>query len=94
MRILFSAAFAGATLMMSPVLAGGNNMTQPASDEVAIWAYPAKVNYCPSGLQPVVIGGVVCCGTPNQAGYQSPPAPRRAKAQKPAQAYVVYEKGQ
>lgn len=23
-------------------------------------------NYCPEGLQPVSISGVICCGTPNQ----------------------------
>lgn len=94
MRILFSAALAGAILLAAPALGGANNMTQPTNNEIAIWAYPAKANYCPNGLQPVVIGGVVCCGTPNQAGYQSNPAPKRAKKHKPSQSYVVYEKGQ
>lgn len=31
---------------------------------VMIHPYPASANYCPTGLQPVTIGGVVCCGTP------------------------------
>ena len=30
-----------------------------------IQPYPASANYCPNGLQPVTMGGVICCGTPN-----------------------------
>ena len=30
-----------------------------------IHPYPSKANYCPSGLQPITMGGVICCGTPN-----------------------------
>lgn len=26
--------------------------------------YPASANYCPQGLQPITMGGVICCGTP------------------------------
>ncbi|SMX38685.1 hypothetical protein [Maliponia aquimaris] len=26
-------------------------------------------NYCPAGLQPVLAGGVVCCGVPNAGPY-------------------------
>lgn len=32
---------------------------------VLIHPYPTHTNYCPSGLQPVTLGGVICCGTPN-----------------------------
>ncbi|WP_135503694.1 hypothetical protein [Roseovarius aestuariivivens] len=32
-----------------------------------VYAYPSKHNYCPQGLQPVTISGVICCGTPNQS---------------------------
>lgn len=52
---------------------------------VLIQAYPTAVNYCQSGYQPVVVGGVICCGIPN-ATY-SAPAPeryRRAPAYCPA----------
>ncbi|MEP2534022.1 hypothetical protein [Shimia sp.] len=31
---------------------------------VLIHPYPASANYCPYGLQPVTMNGVVCCGTP------------------------------
>lgn len=37
-----------------------------ASDTPAIYAYPSSANYCPAGLQPITINGVICCGTPNQ----------------------------
>lgn len=35
-------------------------------------AYHAP-NYCPAGLQPVMVGGVVCCGTPNASAYVDRP---------------------
>ncbi len=31
-----------------------------------VYAYKSHANYCPAGLQPVTISGVICCGTPNQ----------------------------
>ncbi len=40
--------------------------------------FPANANHCPQGLQPVTMGGVICCGTPttnetyyNRAGGKS-----------------------
>lgn len=27
--------------------------------------YSSGANYCPAGLQPVTLGGVICCGVPN-----------------------------
>ena len=45
-----------------------------------IYAYPSSANYCPAGLQPITISGVICCGTPNQsmtyAQVKAHPAPR------------------
>lgn len=36
-----------------------------------IYPVHSKHNYCPEGLQPVTISGVICCGTPNQSmSYQ------------------------
>lgn len=88
MRFLFSAAVIGASLMAAPVLAwSDNNMTQPASNEMAVWAYPSAANYCPAGLQPVSVGGVICCGTPTHYGYKSHPAPVKKRS------YVSYGKG-
>ncbi|QUJ77106.1 hypothetical protein KDD17_03500 [Sulfitobacter albidus] len=43
-----------------------------ASAEVKIYPYKTHANYCPTGLQPVSINGVICCGSPNQhISYQS-----------------------
>ena len=39
----------------------------PAAAEMPIYAYGTKANQCPAGLRPVVVGGVICCGTPNQS---------------------------
>ena len=46
-----------------------------------IHPYPASANYCPSGLQPITIGGVICCGTPNTGEtYMNRGASRRGWA--------------
>ncbi len=43
-------------------------LAAPAFAEgVKIYAYPSNANYCPAGLQPITISGVICCGTPNQS---------------------------
>ncbi|MGR3637004.1 MAG: hypothetical protein ACU0BK_13920 [Shimia sp.] len=26
--------------------------------------FPSGANHCPTGLQPITMGGVICCGTP------------------------------
>ncbi|WP_050931733.1 hypothetical protein [Aestuariivita boseongensis] len=40
--------------------------------DAKIYPYASKQNFCPQGLQPVTISGVICCGTPNQSqSYQS-----------------------
>lgn len=45
-----------AALLASPAMA----------QNVKVFAYESHANYCPAGLQPVTISGVICCGTPNQ----------------------------
>lgn len=43
-----------------------------ATAEMKIYPYQSKENYCPDGLQPVSISGVICCGNPNtNQSYQS-----------------------
>lgn len=40
--------------------------------EVQIYPYGSKENFCPSGLQPISLNGVICCGKPTtQQSYQS-----------------------
>lgn len=93
-KILASAALGAAVLAAGPALAWSDHpMTQPASAEAAVWAYPTSANYCPAGLQPVTIGGVVCCGKPTHTGYSSHPAPRRTKTYTSyTKGYVAYDK--
>lgn len=55
MRILSSLAAAAALAMTAaPVVA----------DSMKYYPYHGK-NFCPAGLQPISMGGVICCGTPN-----------------------------
>ncbi len=49
---------------------------------VLFQAYPTAVNYCQTGYQPIVVGGVICCGIPN-ATYSVP----AATPYRPARAY-------
>lgn len=45
-----------------------------------IFPYAAKANYCPSGLQPVMVNGVICCGSPNTAHhFYNAPGKRKKK---------------
>lgn len=45
---------------------------QSATAQTKIYPYKTHENYCPAGLQPVSINGVICCGRPNQhISYQS-----------------------
>ncbi|MEQ9693412.1 hypothetical protein [Shimia sp. SDUM112013] len=50
---------------------------------VVFQAYPAAANYCPQGLQPITLGGVICCGTPN-ASYSNPAGHSKAAPSCPA----------
>ena len=53
------------------VLASPALLPSLAQAEPRIYAYESSANYCPSGLQPITINGVICCGTPNQStSYQ------------------------
>ena len=53
-KVILGAAFVA--LMGAPAMAGNGMPTYP---------YHAA-NNCPAGLSPIVMGGVICCGTPNQ----------------------------
>lgn len=53
---LRSAIVTAIVFASSPVLA----------QSAGVFSYQSHANYCPVGLQPVSINGVVCCGTPDQ----------------------------
>ena len=59
MRIATKLALAGAM-----VLAGSG---AALAADVLVHPYKAE-NLCPAGLQPVTVGGVICCGQPNTSG--------------------------
>lgn len=65
MSLKFAATLLGAALLASPALAWSNAPMQPAGAPILVHPYPTSVNYCPSGLQPITLGGVICCGVPN-----------------------------
>lgn len=54
----------------------------PAMADAKIYPYHGK-NYCPAGLQPVTISGVICCGTPNQSMSYQKVMMNAAKRHKP-----------
>lgn len=54
-----------------PTMASDAYKGPPVKGPMPIFAYKTSENHCPAGLRPVVIGGVICCGTPNHAmSYQ------------------------
>ncbi|MEQ9259305.1 MAG: hypothetical protein RIG84_09405 [Roseovarius sp.] len=55
MRILSTFA-AGALALLTAV---------PATAEMRVYPVPTNANYCPAGLQPITLNGVICCGKPN-----------------------------
>lgn len=63
MRISTKPLISAVTLMM---------LAAPAmAQQAKVYTYESQANYCPAGLQPVTISGVICCGQPNQAqSYQ------------------------
>lgn len=77
-----SAAFAWGDMYM------GDGTNDPNSNFL-VYQYNGP-NYCPQGLQPVVAGGVICCGTPNAGVYH--PMPTKKKSYRQPQ-MVVGEKG-
>jgi hypothetical protein len=66
-RFLIAGAFT--VVSTSSAFAWSSDMTQPndPNSPMMSMAYNTK-NYCPAGLQPIVMGGVVCCGVPAMMG--------------------------
>nr|WP_240484578.1 hypothetical protein [Pseudoponticoccus marisrubri] len=73
--------------------------THNPNSNMLVHAYPAP-NYCPAGLQPVMAGGVICCGVPNAGPYVDRPGkvkkvhhPRPRQHYAPRRHAPVGEKG-
>lgn len=48
--------------------------------QTLVYPYPAKHNYCPAGLQPVLANGEICCGVPNtHATYYNAPGGKKRR---------------
>lgn len=76
MRLSLIAATAALSISGSAALAWGDmyrgDPTNDPNSNMLVHAYHAP-NYCPAGLQPVTVGGVICCGTPNAGPYVDRP---------------------
>lgn len=61
-------------------------MTGAMAQAGELYPYPTQENYCPAGLQPVTMGGVVCCGKPTTnvtySQMMQHPAPKKRKVHK------------
>ncbi|MEM6759910.1 MAG: hypothetical protein AAF601_10570 [Pseudomonadota bacterium] len=80
MRLIFAMFLA---LTAAPALADNHTPTPGGN----IYSYKTHTNFCPAGLQPVTMDGVICCGVPNQSmSYQHvmAHASNRAHAQRAA----------
>lgn len=64
----------------APAFAGGYEKTQSeAPAQMLVHKFPVKHNFCPAGLQPITMNGVICCGTPNAGPYVDHPGVARKK---------------
>ena len=78
------AAVVATLVLSSQAFAWGDAYRGKSSSagQVSIHPYHGP-NYCPMGLQPVVVNGVICCGTPNSnMSYQqmmAHPMPMKAR---------------
>ena len=74
MSIRLTLAATALSVLGAPAFAAGHSTA-------TTYAYPAGANYCPAGLQPIILNGVICCGTPNSSvSYSSMmqhPTPQR-----------------
>lgn len=62
---LTTGALTGLGLMMATF------MPAQVAAEAKVYPFNSGANYCPAGLQPITISGVICCGQPNQGmSYQ------------------------
>ncbi|MBP0483591.1 hypothetical protein [Sagittula salina] len=75
MKLLLAAAAAVAFSGSAALAWGDMYMGDPTNNpnsNFLMHAYNAP-NFCPAGLSPVLINGVVCCGQPNAGAYINRP---------------------
>ncbi|MFD0858357.1 hypothetical protein [Roseovarius aquimarinus] len=65
MRNLTKSYLAGAALAVCAAVTAAPSFAVEA--KIYPYAVSTHENYCPAGLQPITLSGVVCCGVPNQA---------------------------
>lgn len=72
------------SVILATAMTAGIFMAGAAQAQVTLYPYATNENYCPTGLQPVVLNGVICCGQPTTSmTYQQVMAqPKRAKVKK------------
>lgn len=83
----FLAAFAALTVSASGAFAWNDAYTGDATADLSrqplVQGWP-QGNYCPAGKQPVILGGVICCGVPTAGMYYDPQPARRVHSPRPA----------
>lgn len=62
-------AVAALAIWAVPAMASDAYKGPPVKGPMPVFAYKTSENHCPAGLRPVVIGGVICCGTSNHSMY-------------------------
>ncbi|WP_206050296.1 hypothetical protein [Oceaniglobus ichthyenteri] len=68
-----------------------------SAQDAALYAYPTE-NFCPAGLQPITISGVICCGVPTRAQsyaqmMQHPVQRKVQKVRRVQREYIPTQKG-
>ncbi|MBT55674.1 MAG: hypothetical protein CMF72_20030 [Mameliella sp.] len=96
MRLILTAAATAIALSATSAFAWGDmymgDGTNDPNSNFLAHEYKAA-NYCPAGLQPVLVGGVVCCGTPNAGVYYNHPGKAKRATRSYTPQMVVGEKG-
>lgn len=74
MRVVFKFAAAAVLALSGTVVLAGNDIyqgdpTNNPNSTMLVHTYADSENLCPAGLQPVLAGGMLCCGTPNAGPY-------------------------
>ncbi len=66
----------------------------PAMADMPTYPY-GGANNCPTGLSPIVMGGVICCGTPNQsqsyASMMTSPVKKKTRIRRVKRVRHVYK---